>query len=243
MDEEVSVRPIEVNGRELEIKRDGRVIKSPVPDGFAPAMFRHIVAAIDLLYRRNGKVPDISEVMKSWEGFDIKTVRAAYSSPELQAALRIRGIELDPKMGLSHEQLLAITILQDPSDRRSVKTRLEAVGIPHAKYRAWMRNPTFSAAMNSQAEQNLGDAPQMALNRLIAAADAGEPWAVNKVLEISGRWNPQQQDVQNARAIVLTVMEVIQAELGDQPEKLERILSKVRGKMSTLTIVQSLKEL
>ena len=59
---------------------------------------------------------------------------------------------------------------------------------------------------------------------------------------MSGRWNPQQQEIQNARTVVLTFMEVIQSEVEDK-ELLARIMTKVRGKMEALTIVQSLKEL
>lgn len=235
-------RDIETSGRELVIKHDGRVHRSPVPDGFSPGMFRHIIAAVDLLYRRNGAIPTINEVMASWEGFDKATVSKAWSTPEFKEALSIRGIELDIRQGLSAEQLYCIQILSDPSDRRSNKARLESVGVPIGKYRAWMRNPVFARALSDQAEQNLGDGVSTAINRLLAAGDAGEPWAVNKILEISGRWNPNQQELQNARTVVLTVMEVLQSKIKDK-ELLREIVDEVRSRQTTLTIVQSLREL
>lgn len=235
-------RAVEVEGRELVITTDGRVERTPVPDGFSPSMFRHIVAGADLLYRRNGVMPTINDIVREWDGYTKASVSAAYNSPEFAAALSKRGIEVDPKKGLTSEQLYALTILQDPTDRRSTKAKLEAVGIPVAKYRAWMRNSVFSAAMNQQAEHNLGDAVQMALNRLVSNAEAGDNRAIEKILEISGRWNPQQQEVQNARTVVLTFMEVIQSEIHDK-EVLSRIMSKVRDRMDVLVITQGLKEL
>jgi len=234
------VTDIEAQGRELRIVKDGRVKMSPVPDGFSPQMFRHIIAGVDLLYRKNSKVPTINELLASWEDFDAKTVRAAWATPEFKEALKIRGIEFDPKIGLTAEQLYAIQILQDPTDRRTTKARLEEVGIPIGKYRAWMRNPVFARAMSEQAEQNLGDSVQVALNRLIANAEAGDQRAIEKILEISGRYNPQQQEVQNARTVVMTVMEVIQEELAGESELLERILSKVRGRVQVLSITSTL---
>jgi hypothetical protein len=237
----VTEREIEVEGRELVITADGRVKRSPVPDAFSPVMFRHIVAAIDVLYRRNGMIPSVTEVCKDWEGFDHKTVKKAYASPELKKALALRGIELDMKDGLTPEQLYALTILQDPSDRRSTKARLEAVGIPVGRYRAWMRNPLFSAAMNQQAEHNLGDAVQVALNRLVGNVEAGDQRAIEKVLEMTGRWNPQAQEIQNARSVVLTFMEALQKHA--PPEVLQAVLTDVSAKMQTVTIVQGLKEL
>jgi len=234
------VSDIKAEGRELVITKDGRVKRSPVPAGFNPQMFRHIVAGVDLLYRKQGKLPTINEVTNSWENFEPKVVRQAWATPEFKEALAIRGIEFEAKVGLTAEQLYAIQILQDPSDKRMVKARLSAIGIPMTKYTAWMRNPVFARAMTEQAEQNLGDSVNTALNRLVAAADSGESWAINKVLEMTGRWNPQQQEVQNARTVVLTVMEVIQEECADDKELLDRILNRVRGKMTALSIQNSI---
>lgn len=226
----------------MVITQDGRVQRSPVPEGFSPKIFRHICACIDVLYRRNGVVPTVNEVIKEWPDFELSTVRKAYVTPELKLAMQIRGIELNPKAGLSAEQLYAITALQDPSSQLSVKARLDEIGISMAKYRAWMRNPLFAGLMNSQAEQNLGDAVQVAINRLISKADAGDMAAINKVLEMSGRWNPQQQELQNARTVILMFMEVIQSEIKDK-ELLDRIQTKLQGKMQAMSIVQGLKEL
>lgn len=235
-------RDIETQGRELVIQTDGRVVRSPVPDGFSPAMFRHIVAAVDVLYRRNGMLPTPAEVAKDWDGFTVKTIQKAYATEELKTALRIRGIEWHQRAGLTADQLYALSILQDPTDRRTTKVKLEAIGVSMTTYRGWMRNPVFSGYMSTQAEQNLGDAVQMAVNKLVGNAEAGDQRAIEKILEISGRWNPQQQEIQNARTVVLTFMEVIQSEIADT-ELLSRIMTKVRSKMDALTIVNGLKEL
>lgn len=196
-------RDIETEGRELVIQTDGRVVRSPVPDDFSPAMFRHIVAAIDVLYRRNGQVPTPAEVARDWEGFTVKTVQKAFATEELKSALRIRGIEMNQKAGLTEEQLYVLTILQDPTDRRTTRAKLQDIGVPMAKYQAWMRNPIFASYMNTQAEQNLTDAVQMALNKLVGNAEAGDQRAIEKILEMTNRWNPQQQEIQNARTVVL----------------------------------------
>jgi len=236
-------REIELEGRELVIATDGRVRRSPVPDDFSPSMFRHIVAAVDVLYRRNGMLPTPGEVVKEWEGFELKTVRKAFASKEIKEALSIRGIEWSKKAGLTEEQLYALAILQDPSDRRSTKARLDELGIPMSKYRAWMRNPLFAGYMSQQAEANFEDSVQLAINRMIANADSGDQRAIEKILEMSGRWNPQQQEMQNARTVVLMFMEVIQSELADDKERLARIMTKVRGKLDAISITNSLKEL
>ena len=83
----------------------------------------------------------------------------------------------------------------------------------------------------------------MALNKLVANAESGDQRAIEKILEITGRYNPQQQEIQNARTVVLTMMEVIQEELGDDKVKLRKILDRVSSKMQVLTITQGLREL
>lgn len=233
---------VEVEGDELVIRTDGRVERSPVPEGQDPEMFRHIVAGIDLVYRRTGAVPSIDQLLEEWGGFSEKAVKAAYAAPELARALEIRGISLSPKAGLSQEQLYALAILQDFTDRRSTKAKLEQVGISLSKYRAWMRDPSFARAMSEQAEQNLGDATQMALNKLVANAESGDQRAIEKILEITGRYNPQQQEIQNARTVVLTMMEVIQSKITDK-ELLGEILGEVRKRMTSVMIMQSIREL
>ena len=234
------VSDIEVTGRHLEIVRDGRVIQSPIPKDFDPTTFRHIVAGIDYLYRVHGVVPAIETVVDRWDGYTKDDVERAWVTPELKQALEIRGINLIPRKSLTAEQGYALQILQDPTDRRSTKTKLEQIGVSMAKYRAWMRNPIFSSAMNEAAEFNLGDSVQMALNRLIANAESGDNQAINKILEVSGRWNPQQQEAQNARTVVMLVMEVIQEELADDKPLLNKILDRVRGRVAALSIEKSI---
>lgn len=229
----------EVRERTIEIKTDGRVEVSPVPTGVEPSMFRHLLAAIDLLYRRNGVAPTLEAVKGVWD-FPAGFVEKMLLAPELAQALAIRGIVLDAKTSLTYEQLSAITLLSDPTDRRTTDTKMRSMGVSMAKYRAWMKNPLFSGALHQQAEDNLGDAIPIALNRLVANVEAGDGQAINKILEITGRWNPQQQEIQNARSLVLTFMEVLQAEL--DPEMLKRVQRKVQDKMQMLALTQSLKD-
>ena len=51
----------------LVVNQDGRVRRSPVPEGFDPLVFRDILAAINIYYLRNGVVPTVDEVHKSWD--------------------------------------------------------------------------------------------------------------------------------------------------------------------------------
>lgn len=232
---------IEAEGRELVIKMDGRVRRAPVPDGIPVGLFRHIIAAVDFLYRRSGQFPTVDEICATWEPFDRAQVAKALATPEAAEALSLRGIERDIKKGLTEEQLLAVLILSNPSDGRKTETKLQQVGISMSKYRAWMRNPLFGAAIRQQAEQNLGDAVPVAINRLISNAEAGDSRAIEKLLEMTGRWNPQQQEVQSARAVVMMVLEAVQKHV--EPATLKKILDEVTSKTKIVAITNGLGEI
>lgn len=224
---------------ELTVVKDGRVLYSPVPRQMDPMEFRHIVAAVDMLYRRNGVIPTEDEVMQTWE-FKKKSVQRAFLSEELKKALDLRGVPWDPKQGLTLEQLNAILLLQNPSDTRSNQARLETIGVSMSKFRAWMRNPLFQQQMNLQAEQNLGDAVPVALNALARNAEGGDNQAILKVLEITGRWNPQQQEVQNARQVLTIFVEAL--EKFASPEVLRSVQDEVLSRTRMMSITQSVKE-
>lgn len=224
---------------ELTIVKDGRVLYSPVPRQMDPMEFRHIVAAVDMLYRRNGVIPTEDEVMETWD-FKKKSVQRAFLSEELKKALDLRGVPWDPKQGLTLEQLNAILLLQNPSDTRSNQARLETIGVSMSKFRAWMRNPLFQQQMNLQAEQNLGDAVPVALNALARNAEGGDNQAILKVLEITGRWNPQQQEVQNARQVLTIFVEAL--EKFASPEVLRSVQDEVLSRTRMMSITQSVKE-
>lgn len=221
----------------LKIITDGRVVSSPVPRGFSPEEFRHIVAAVDMLYRRNGILPTEVEVLASWGKFKKKAVQTAFLSDELKKALSLRGIQWDSKDGLTQQQLNAMLLLQNPSDMRTTENKLSSIGVSMTVYRAWMRNPLFRAQMDQQAELNLGDSVPMALNKLIANAEAGDGRAIEKLLEITGRWNPQQQEVQNARQVLTIFIEALEKYASS--EVLHSVMGEVQQKTRLLSITSS----
>lgn len=200
----------------LVVHDDGRVRRSPLPVGVDPSTFRNALAAVDGLYRRNGIFPNVDEVYKSWDRIPKKTYGRLYAMPEFKTALENRGISMESNMGLTEEQWMAILLLSDPTDRRVTSTKLKQLGVSMPKYQAWMRNPLFSGTLKERSEQNLGDAIPVALNRLIGNAESGDQRAIEKVLEISGRYHPHNVELQNARQVILAVVEIVLKHVEDR---------------------------
>lgn len=235
-------RAFEVEGGEIvTIHQDGRVRQSPIPKGFDKETFRNVLAAVDMLYRREGVFPTVEEVYKSWPKITKTTYSKAFASPEFKTALEFRGISMEENPGLTPEQNMAILSLSNWSDRASTETKMKRLGISMQKLHAWKRQPLFSQTLSQRAEQNLGDSVEIALNRLVEKADAGDLRAIEKTLEISGRYNPQNIEVANARQVVLVMVEAVLKHVSNPDEK-KAILAEVEDSMSTGMILNHLND-
>lgn len=198
----------------------------PTPEGITPEQFRNAVAACYTFYRRTGKLPSASELHATWAPISTKTYSALMLTDEWKQALEYRGIQWDEKAGFSLEQRSALIMLADVSDRRSLGTKLKELGIPMARYQAWLKQPLFREAVNSAAEQVLEEAIAPSLLAYSAAANSGDLNAARFVLEVTGRWNPNQQSLEDARTLVRTLVESIIKNVKD-PEVRESIMSDV----------------
>lgn len=221
-------------GTVLVVHDDGRVRRAPLPSGIDPDTFRNALAAVDTLYRREGVFPSPEETAKYWDRISLKTYRKIWALEEFKTALDLRGISMDANAGLTPEQANAILLLSDPTDRRTVKTRLTQLGISQPKYQAWMRNPLFAETLRKRSEDNLKDGVSVAINRLIGNADAGDQRAIEKLLEVSGRYNPQNAELTNARQLILKLIEIIVRRV-DDPATKKAIMEDLNEEM---TIVQ-----
>lgn len=232
----------ETDGNEIvTVHTDGRVQRSPVPDGVRRDVFRNVLAAVDTLYRREGKFPDVEEVFKSWPSIPKKTYSLVYATSEFKQALEHRGIATPENSGLTAEQSMAILTLSNP-DGKTLRAKLTGMGISWPKYHAWMRQPLFAETLRQRSEQTLGDAIPVALNQLVANADKGDQRAIEKVLEITGRYNPAMVDVANARQVVLIMVEAVLKHVSSKEER-DAILGEVETAMTKMSIVSGLKQI
>lgn len=203
------------------------------PAGFTDSEFRNTVAAAYTHYRAHGTLPTVDDLSGINRNISKKTYSAIILTDEFKTALSYRGIEWDEDAGLTLEQQSVLIKLQDYTDRRSLGVKLRELGVPMPKYQAWLKQPLFRKAMNDAAESVLSEAVAPALMALSGKAAAGEDRAIEKLLEISGRWNPNAQSVEDARVVVMTMMEAIIKHVPD-PEVRKAIMSEVSLAAGTL---------
>lgn len=206
---------------------EGGFQRIKTPTGFTDTVFRNIVAAFDTLYRLNGKTPSVTEIQALWSKVPVKTISALLVTDEFKQALEYRGIAVDENMGLSLEQSMALLALTNFSDSRSTAAKMRELGIPMARYQAWMKHPLFKEHYRIRTESQFAGADSLALNQLMSNMEKGDQRAIEKVLEITGRWNPQQQQIIEVRQILLLVVEAIVKNVHD-PEMRTAILADIR---------------
>jgi hypothetical protein len=206
------------------------------PAGYTDLQFRNAVAGTYTFYRQNGKLPTATELAAMNGSTTARDYSGIMLSDEFKTALSYRGIEWDENAGLSLEQQSVILMLQDFTDRRSLGVRLKEIGVPMARYQAWLKHPLFRKAVNENAEMAIQEAVAPALTALAGKAAAGEDRAIEQVLAITGRWNPSQQSVEDARQVVMVLVESIIKHVKDEDVK-KAIMSDVSMSATALKAI------
>jgi hypothetical protein len=95
---------------------------------------------------------------------------------------------------------------------------------------------------NESTRANYEEALPAIRQRLIGNAEAGDQRAIELIYAMTGEWNPQQQHLDDAKTIVLKIVEAIITHVKDAKIR-EAILSDVSmyaGTMSTIAQPKSL---
>lgn len=208
------------------------------PDGVSDLAFRNAIATAYTFWNANGKLPSVKDLHKLHPAIPTGTYSAIVLTDEFQDALRYRGVEWNPEAGLSLEQQSVLLKLQDYTDRRTISAKLRELGVPMARYQAWLKHPLFREMTNKGAENVLSEAVAPTLQALAANATAGDNVAGKLLLEISGRWNPNQQSLEDARVVVMAMVEAVVKHVHD-PQVRAAIMADVRLKADTLQALES----
>lgn len=216
---------------ELIVKdRDGEIHPIPVPSGFSGAAFRDAVATVYTLFIQTGKIPSVTECNKLWPKIPAKTFSALWVTPEFQQALEYRGVTLDENAGLSLEQQMALIKVTDPTDRRSLSAKLKELKIPSGRWQAWLRHPLFKQMYVQRTENAFTEAIQPTMMSIAGAAMNGDLQAGKLVLAITGRYRENDQAQQDAKEVIMAVLEAVIAHTPDPAVK-SAILADIQAKV------------
>lgn len=194
---------------------DGRFQQVKTPAGFTTLMFKMAVSAFDTAFRQLGHNPTVDEVYRVWPKVSKKSYSALFLTPEFRTALEYRGVLWEVDSGLSIEQQHTLLKLSDPFDKRSLPVKLRELGVPMPRFQNWLKQPLFWATYNKASIDNYHDALPAIRNRVIGLAEGGERWATELIYAKTGEWNPQQQQLEDARALILKIVEAVNKHVPD----------------------------
>lgn len=159
----------------------------------------------------------------------ITAIQQYQSTPEFRTGMAKRGVEVDQSVSeLTQDQLACIAVLTDYSDRRGLTAKLRALGISSSQYRGWLRQKPFNDRIRQLSSRGMDEAIPMAQVALAEKAANGDINAAKFLMEVTGVYNPAQQEAIDAQALVAILVDVAQEVMAKDPELLQEFLTKVK---------------
>lgn len=128
---------------------------------------------------------------------------------------------------LSAQQILAVNLYMDLTDRRTMREKLKAIDLKQSQWNAWLRQKTFSDYILKRGKALFGGVDGLAYTQLVKAVDAGAEWAVKYSFEINGTYNPRHQDNLDVMNLLTRLFEIMARHI--EPEKLLEIASELEA--------------
>ncbi len=206
------------------------------PAGISYEDYRDVINAVYTLYTQEKALPTLDRVA-GLAMVSYKTIKTITESREFISAMQSRGVPWTDSKGLTSQQMLALQVLTNPTDKRPLAAKLKSIGITYPVYRGWMGQPAFSQYMFKITEgmltEHLPDFNTVLTNKGLA----GDLNAIRYINELSGRHDPNRQQVVDLVAIVEKLLDIIQRNVTD-PEVFQRIAAEFSMTVSTKTTLQ-----
>lgn len=179
----------------------------PTPEGVSAVMFRNVLAGASAAYTVHRGVPTVEQI-NVFCASTKKTISKVISTVEFKTVMKERGFPFD-NVKLSPEQYFAVGIITDPSNRKPLAVKLKQAGITYAQYRGWLKQPHFRDYIGKISEDMLGEHIQDVHTRVVERATNGDMAAIKLYYELTGRHDPQRQQMVDLNGIIGLMLEVI----------------------------------
>jgi len=206
-----------------------------LPEGVGRDEFKDVVAAAYMAYvggvsgeeatKASGAAPTLKHVMLYLgDRYPEARVATIMGTKAYREACEARGIAMSKRPGLTQRQDLALSIILDPSAGKGLSQRLRRAGVKPAEYEAWKKNPVFAAHLDAIGNSVLKNAETDMMVTLKGLAVDGDLGALKFAFEVTGRHDPNQQQVMNAQDLMVQFISIIQRHVKD-PDTLQAIAS------------------
>jgi hypothetical protein len=175
------------------------------------------IAFVEQTFWMTGSVPT-QDVLVERLGLSKQTVKKYFEDETFRTALRTRGVDLSPEQStglLTIQQLTLANILLNLHDKRSVRQKLDEVGVSSQQYHVWLKDPAFSDYMRKRAEDLFQGKDHEVYIALLNNATNGDDKAIQLFFEMRGIYNPKLQVEVNLEQVLQKVIEIIARHVQD----------------------------
>jgi len=221
----ISIRSISIVALDFSFSET----KPPLPEPKVPKPAKEeslnnfelsMLAYVEQIYWETGYIPTQDMIA---EGLDflktpatVRKVRNAFAKPRFQSALEKRGLEYqrDAKF-LTPVQLLLVNMMLNVEDKKSLRQKLDVLGVSLIKYQAWLRDPAFQKYLTMRTEQLFENSDHDAYRSLLQAVTRGDVTAIKLFFEMRGIYSPKLDVNINIESVIYRVVEVVGKHIKD----------------------------
>lgn len=148
----------------------------------------------------------------------VSTYEAAFGRQAFRQALQDRGISwradtIRDEDVLTPEQMAAVNLVLDYSDKRTRAAKLKTIGVTTQKWNAWNKQGAFAEHITKRSEDSVGNVSESHIS-LLSAVQSGDVSAIKLHYEISGRYNPRDQGI-DVQGLLVTIISILQRLIPD----------------------------
>ena len=180
------------------------------PKGVKLETYREVISGASAAYNVKRDTPTIAEIANYCRpNIRASTITKIVASSEFKKLMSSRGYSFEKAHTLTPEQYFAVSIITNASDRRPLSAKLKSAGVTYAQYRGWLKQPIFREYISSVSEDMLGEHVQDVHTRVVERASSGDIQAIKLYYELTGRHDPNRQQMLDLQNVVRLLLEII----------------------------------
>ena len=152
-------------------------------------LFERAVGAAWLAHQRGFPV-EAQTIYEQDRSLNVSVLQGLLGTEKFQNALVERGIPLETPIGVTAEQLYALSVMTDQSLGLDPFARLKRLGVSWAVWQGWLKQPLFARLYSKHAEDMLRSSIPAALTALSSRAQAGDNNSIKFLLAVTGYYDP-----------------------------------------------------
>lgn len=205
-----------------------------------------LVTFLDQHYQLTGQLMSVDKAFDEF-GIPKHHYENALNKQIVKDALSERGVVFErytdewTAKSLTPIQLLVANAVLDLTDTRTIKKKVQDLGVATVTYNSWMKDPVFKSYLQERAEQLLNDGAHDAHMALLDKVRSGDVKAIEFFYEITGRYTraSARAGSVDAMGLITKIIEIIDEEV-DDPATINRISNRMKSLIGARNVANAL---